>query len=97
MPYQGFVADGSAEGKVATMKWDDLVDGEWRIPSEPREKSNAGNLRLPQVVLGIVEAQPRMATNPYVFAAGHGNGAFNLFAAQGRARREAAQKVTTYD
>ena len=50
--------------KVATMKWDDLVDGEWRIASEPREKSNAGNLRLPQVVLGVVEAQPRMATNP---------------------------------
>ncbi|MGA7664961.1 MAG: integrase family protein [Pseudolabrys sp.] len=65
--------------KVATMKWDDLVDGEWRIPSEPREKSNAGNLRLPQVVLGVVEAQPRMATNPHVFAAGHGNGAFNSF------------------
>jgi integrase len=30
--------------KVATMKWDDVVDGEWRIPSAPREKSNAGIL-----------------------------------------------------
>ncbi len=37
------------------MKWDDLVDGEWRILSEPREKSNAGNLRLPQTVLAIID------------------------------------------
>jgi len=54
--------------KVATMKWTDIVDGEWRIASEPREKSNAGSLKLPQAVLEIIEAQPRVVANPYVFA-----------------------------
>ena len=63
--------------KVATMRWDDVVDGEWRIPSEHREKSNAGTLRLPQAVLDIIEAQPRIADNPHVFA-GRGTGPFNV-------------------
>ena len=54
-------------GKVMTMKWGDVVDGEWRIPSEPREKSHAGTLKLPQTVLGIIETRPRVAENPYVF------------------------------
>src|SRR5450759_4071084 len=65
--------------KVATMKWDDIVDGVWDIPSEEREKSNAGSLRLPQTVLDIIDAQPRIAGNPYVFAAGKGDGPFNSF------------------
>jgi len=54
--------------KVATMKWTDIVDGEWRIASEPREKSKPGSLKLPQAVLEIIEAQPRVMDNPYVFA-----------------------------
>jgi integrase len=65
--------------KVATMKWDDIVDGVWEIPSEEREKSNAGSLRLPQTVLDIIDAQPRIAGNPYVFSAGKGDGPFNSF------------------
>ena len=32
--------------KVATMQWDDIVDGEWRIASAAREKADAGSLRL---------------------------------------------------
>lgn len=64
--------------KVATMKWDDIADGVWTIPSE-REKSNAGSLQLPQAVLHIVNAQPRIAGNPYVFSASKGNGPFNSF------------------
>ncbi len=63
--------------KVATMQWDHVVDGEWRIPSEPREKGNAGNLRLPQTALDIIAKQPRIADNPYVFAAASGKGHFN--------------------
>lgn len=66
--------------KVTTMKWTDLVDGEWRIPSEDnREKSHAGTLRLPPMVLDIITAQPRLANNPYVFAVGGGKGVFNSF------------------
>ena len=65
--------------KVVTMKWDDVVDGVWTIPSEEREKSNAGSLQLPKAVIDIIEAQPRLAGNPYVFAAGKGKGRFNSF------------------
>ncbi len=65
--------------KVATMKWDDIVDGVWQIASEEREKSNAGSLLLPQAVIDIIDAQPRLAGNPYVFAAGKGDGPFNSF------------------
>ena len=53
--------------KVATMQWSDLVDGEWRIASAEREKTNAGTLKLPAVVLDILNAQPRLAGNPFVF------------------------------
>jgi integrase len=65
--------------KVATMKWDDIVDGVWVIQSEQREKSNAGSLLLPQAVIDIIDAQPRIAGNPHVFAAGKGSGPFNSF------------------
>jgi integrase len=64
--------------KVATMKHVDIADGIWTIPTEPREKSNAGRLALPQVVLDIIEAQPVIAKNPYVFP-GRGKIAFNSF------------------
>jgi integrase len=59
---------GQRKGKVAAMKWDDLVDGEWRIPAEPREKTNAGTLKLPQAMIAIIAAQPRIDGNPHVFA-----------------------------
>ncbi|MEE9295973.1 MAG: tyrosine-type recombinase/integrase [Phycisphaerae bacterium] len=70
-------------GKVVTMKWDDVVDGEWHIPSEPREKSHAGTLKLPQTVLGIIETRPRVAENPYVFP-GRGKKHLNAWS-QGKA------------
>jgi integrase len=56
--------------KVAKMKWADvdLDKGVWTIPTEAREKANAGSLRLPQTVIDIIEAQPRVANNPHVFA-----------------------------
>jgi integrase len=65
--------------KVATMKWDDIADGVWTIASEPREKASAGSLQLPKMALDIIAEQPRLAGNPYVFAAGHGAGPFNSF------------------
>jgi integrase len=64
--------------KVAFMKWDDLSDGEWRIPSEKREKGTAGTITLPRMALDIIEQQPRVAGNPYVFAGRHNNPA-NVF------------------
>jgi integrase len=54
--------------KVVTMKWDDIADGVWTIATEAREKGNAGALKLPPVALKIIESQPMIDTNPYVFA-----------------------------
>jgi integrase len=54
--------------KVATMQWDHIVDGEWRIASEAREKTHGGTLKLPPTLLAIIAAQPRLASNPHVFA-----------------------------
>jgi integrase len=72
--------------KVATMKRTDVNDGVWTIPSEAREKSNAGKLKLPPLALGIVEAQPRIESNPFVFPG----------SMQGRRRRKSADgKVPT--
>jgi len=64
--------------KVATMKWDDIRDGVWTIASEQLEKGTAGKIKLPPLALDIIEAQPRIAGNPYVFA-GRGKTAFNSF------------------
>jgi integrase len=65
--------------KVATMQWRDIVGDEWRMAKEEREKANAGDLKLPKLALDIIQAQPRIAGNPYVFAAGKGKGPFNSF------------------
>ena len=64
--------------KVATMRWGDIRNGVWTIRSERREKPNAEVLRLPPVVSDIINAQPQIADNPYVFA-GRGSGPYNGF------------------
>jgi hypothetical protein len=58
--------------KVATMRWDNVRDGVWTIPTAKREKSNA----KPPAVLDIINGQPRIPGNPYVFAC-RGTGPFN--------------------
>jgi integrase len=69
---------GQRRAKVATMRWEDISDGVWTIPAEAREKVNAGELKLPKLVLSIIDAQPKIEGNPYVFA-GRGKKAFNSF------------------
>jgi integrase len=59
---------GQRLGKVSQMRWTDLVEGEWSIPKAAREKTTAGTLKLPPMALHIINAQPRLAGNPYVFA-----------------------------
>jgi integrase len=68
-------------GKVLTMKFDAIdADGVWTISSAPREKGTAGSLKLPKLALDIINAQPKFASNPYVFA-GRGGGHINDMAA----------------
>jgi integrase len=70
---------GQRLSKVAGMRWDDVsIDGVWHIPSEKREKGNAGDLELPQIAINIIQAQHRFADNPYVLA-GRGKGHINGF------------------
>jgi integrase len=69
---------GQRRDKVVTMKWEDVVDGEWRIATAPREKSNPGSLRLPPLALDIIAAQPRILGTDYIFA-GQGGGPFAAY------------------
>lgn len=55
--------------KVATMKFDDVVDGVWIIATEAREKGNGERLKLPPVALTIVEEQRELAISDYIFPA----------------------------
>jgi integrase len=65
--------------KVLTMHWSDIdASGVWTIRKEAREKGNAGALKLPDVALAIIRAQPHFAGNDSVFACGRGRQAFNL-------------------
>lgn len=60
--------------KVAGMRWDDVsIDGVWKIPTEAREKDNAGELTLPDMAIEIIKRQPRFASNPYVFVGRNGS------------------------
>src|SRR4249919_99313 len=60
--------------KITTMKWSDVENGVWTIDTAEREKGNAGALALPAQAVVIINSQPRVGDNPYVFAAGRGNG-----------------------
>jgi integrase len=51
--------------KVRTLRWDDIEGGVWTIRTEPREKGNPGQLRLPKLALDIIAKQPRL--NAFVF------------------------------
>jgi integrase len=56
--------------RIAEMRWSEIGDdGVWDMPLEPREKQNGGRLLLPKAALEILRAQPRIAGNPFVFAA----------------------------
>jgi integrase len=79
--------------KVKTMRREDISDdGRWTIRSEPREKGNAGQIRLPQLALDIIAAQPVIDGNPFIFPAtvGKGNGPFNSFSQR---KEELAKKL----
>jgi integrase len=65
--------------KVAHMRWEHIEDGRWTIDTEPREKGNAGTLRLPPLALEVLKDLPRIKGNPHVFPASAGKGPFNSF------------------
>src|SRR6516225_6765315 len=62
--------------KVLTMRWEDISPMQWpsntppvwTLRTELREKGNIGAVELPAAALAILDALPRYASNPYVFA-----------------------------
>jgi integrase len=59
---------GQRKDKVRTMRRDEIVGGVWTIATEAREKNNAGLLDLPKAALTIIDEQPEVKGNGYVFA-----------------------------
>jgi integrase len=54
--------------KVVKLRRTDIsADGVWTIATAKREKGNAGKLKLPQLALDIIAAQPIIDYNPFVF------------------------------
>ena len=73
---------GQRCAKTSALRWDDIAeDGTWTIPTAPREKGNPGALRLPPLAMKIIKAQPRLASNPYVFRWPQQGSAVGLFVA----------------
>jgi integrase len=72
--------------KVVGLRWSDIKDGGlWEIDTEPREKGNAGAVRLPATALAIIKAQPRVKGNDHVFPASRGDGALSGYNKRKRA------------
>lgn len=55
------------KAKIAAMRWEDVSDGVWTMPTEDREKGVGGALKLPEAAREIIKAQARIGDNPYVF------------------------------
>lgn len=70
---------GQRKSKVVNMKWADIKAGVWTLGHEPREKPNCGVIKLAPSVLALIESQPRLEGNPYVFPAMYKRRAFNAF------------------
>ncbi|WBX83202.1 tyrosine-type recombinase/integrase [Sphingosinicella microcystinivorans] len=66
--------------KVRTMRWEDVdtETGRWTIPSEAREKANAGEITLPPLAVAVLKSCKEVKGNPYVFAVSKDK-AFNGF------------------
>jgi integrase len=89
---------GQRRQKLSELRWDDLVvtpaGTEWRIRSEKREKGTGEALVLPQLALDVIAAQPRLVSNPHVFA-GRGAAAFNSFS-DGKAALDAKAGIAPW-
>lgn len=68
---------GQRRAKVATMRWADVKDGVWTIPTEDREKGNPGVINLPKLARDVLNGLTPVKDNPFVFA-GTGKAALSL-------------------
>ncbi|MCC8946470.1 integrase arm-type DNA-binding domain-containing protein [Bradyrhizobium sp. Arg62] len=70
---------GARRTKVQLMRWKDIREGIWYLGLEKNEKPNCGVVKLTPVVRSIIEQQPRLEGNPFVFPAMYKLGPFNAF------------------
>lgn len=65
---------GARRGEVLSMRWNDLnlEEGIWRIPQTKANRPHY--LPLPQPIVTILQALPRLYENPYVFPGRDGKG-----------------------
>jgi integrase len=71
---------GQRRSKVCSMKRTDIKDGVWHIHTEENEKPNPGLIKLPKLVIAIIEAQPRLDNQtPYLFPGARCRRPFNAF------------------
>jgi integrase len=75
---QLLLLSGQRLSKVQNIRWDDIdARGVWVIRTEPREKTNAGKLKLPRLGLDIINAQPHLVSSPYVFISRTGSNGYS--------------------
>jgi integrase len=79
--------------KVVNMRRADVVDGVWTIATAKREKGNAGKLRLPQMALDIIAAQPVIDNNPFVLPGGRYRDSIPQFNSFSWRKRELDRKL----
>ena len=65
--------------KLHKLRWGDIHGDTWVIRTEPREKGNPGQIKLPRLALDIIKSRPRFVGNPYVFAGKNGHASATLF------------------
>jgi integrase len=58
---------GQRKDKLLTMRYEDIRNGVWCIPTEAREKGNGEELRLPTIALEILAQQKTICPGPRVF------------------------------
>ena len=60
------------KAKLLHMRWSDIADGVWTVPTERREKGAGGELVLPKLALAILRRLPRVHGSDLVFAPASG-------------------------
>lgn len=79
--------------KVASLRWSDIKSDVWTIQAIKREKGTGVKLKLPEFARAVLEAQPRIEGNEFVFPAsreGRRDGLgqnFGSFSAFGQGKR----------
>lgn len=61
------------------MRWTDVKAGVWTLGHEPHEKPNCGMIKLARSVVAMIESQPVLDGNPYIFPAMYKRRPFNAF------------------